>query len=427
MAPQMEACIGHKLVFEVFQRVETADAGMFLLALVDVAIAHAETLQPPLGRQQSAEIETESGLKARGVDGPEVDRLPQQTAVGIGGAVTDPVDEILVVVVKHARTAADAPPGVVFQSAFHGRKFFGLEVGVGLVTALAVIQLRDRRHTERRVVGGIDLPTASEKIARIDAGIDAHVHRRPTVLHGHDAGREGEAPEQNVVLGDKLHIGAVDTLLVIQVGAADVPRCGERFAEIGAHEVFVAQFGPEGCAPESPVEVGVEVHTEDISAVIVEGILVGPAAEEFEAVVVVVPVDGGAEVDGPFPGLCLQGRVGLEGVFELVVPLGTVECARPEVFHRETGMPAQGDGLVGVAAFIEGLATAVVGVQPAGLVARVAVAAGIAAREPAAPRAADIAAACPDRKIAEAAALDMGIQARALWCFGDNVDGSEER
>ena len=84
-------------------------------------------------------------------------------------------------------------------------------------------------------------------------------------------------------------------------------RLAKRFAEVAAHEILVAQFGSEGSATEKPVEVDVEVGSEDVGAVIVERILVGSVAEEFEAVFAVIPIDGRFEMESPVLVLGLDG------------------------------------------------------------------------------------------------------------------------
>ena len=96
--------------------------------------------------------------------------------------------------------------------------------------------------------------------------------------------------EQNVVFHHKAYVGAVDAVVVVAVGAADVVRIVERLAEVAAQEVFVAQFGSNGCSSENPVKITIEVDAEDVGAVIIEGLGVWGVAEEFEAVFRVIPV-----------------------------------------------------------------------------------------------------------------------------------------
>ena len=94
------------------------------------------------------------------------------------------------------------------------------------------------------------------------------------------------------MLNDEADVGAVDAVVVVAVGTADVVRVVERFAEVSAEKVFVSQFCTNGSASENPVEIAVEVYAEDVGAVIVERIFFGCVAEELETVVAVVPVDG---------------------------------------------------------------------------------------------------------------------------------------
>ena len=72
----------------------------------------------------------------------------------------------------------------------------------------------------------------------------------------------------------------------------------------------------------------------------VEGIFVAVAAEEFEAVLCVIPEDGGLEVNAAV-GLSLQGGVCLEQVLELVVEAGAVEGVGAEVLQGEACVPLE--------------------------------------------------------------------------------------
>ena len=96
---------------------------------------------------------------------------------------------------------------------------------------------------------------------------------------------------------DKLDIRAVQPDGIFSVCSVDMFRTGEWFAEVTTYEVFIAQFCSEGSTSERPVKVGIEVSTIDVSAMIVEGLLVGCATEELKAVHAAVPVDGRMDVE----------------------------------------------------------------------------------------------------------------------------------
>ena len=77
-------------------------------------------------------------------------------------------------------------------------------------------------------------------------------------------------------------------------------RLVQRFAQVRADEVFIAQLGGHGRAAQRPVHIGVEVDSHHVGAVIVERNLARPgvvATQQLEAVVLMVPVDGGTETD----------------------------------------------------------------------------------------------------------------------------------
>ena len=108
---------------------------------------------------------------------------------------------------------------------------------------------------------------------------------------------------------------------------------------------------------------------------VIEGIDVGRVTEQLKAVGGVVPIDRWSQVEAPLFVFCLDGGVGFHCVLILVVPFGTIEGVRAESAGAEAGMPADVELLGIVTALIESFSTAVVGIQTAGFVAAVAVAA----------------------------------------------------
>ena len=113
---------------------------------------------------------------------------------------------------------------------------------------------------------------------------------------------------------------------------------------------------------------------------IVEGVLLRGAAEEFEAVVAIVPVEDGLNLEASM-GLALDRSIGLGRVFELVVEFRAVECVRTEAFDARAEISVYVEFLAGVAALHEGFAVLVVAVELAGLAAEVAVGAASVHRD----------------------------------------------
>ena len=103
-------------------------------------------------------------------------------------------------------------------------------------------------------------------------------------------------------------VGAVQAVLII------AERCIQWLAQIATDNVFVAKLTAKGCAACCPVEVAVEVDAESIGAVMVERNQVFRSANQFEAVVAAIPVDGRFQVQ---TARCLA----LNGCEELQRPL----------------------------------------------------------------------------------------------------------
>ena len=90
-------------------------------------------------------------------------------------------------VVEDARLGTNVV-GRVVHASFQCRELLRQQVAVGLVSAYGVVQLSERRHSQRRVVRRIQLPVGAHAVAHVYARVDLHVHVRLAVLHRRDAG-----------------------------------------------------------------------------------------------------------------------------------------------------------------------------------------------------------------------------------------------
>ena len=253
---------------------------------------------------------------------------PKLTLVGL--AVADPVDQVAVTIVEGARLRLDGAAGVA-QSALDGAQFLWLQVAVRLMSPDGVVELREGRHSERGVEVGERLPVAVQPQAHVDAGIDSPVHVGLRVLRRRQSCRDEERSEGDVVFQEKLEIGAVEAVGVEALRPVDGVLPVERVAQVGAEDVLVAHLCSEGRAPQRPVEVGVEVEAEDLRAMVVVGHFRLRPAYQFEAILLVVPVDGWTEVELSASVLTLQRQEGLEGVLKLVVEARAIVSVRPVV------------------------------------------------------------------------------------------------
>ena len=133
-------------------------------------------------------------------------------------------------------------------------------------------------------------------VTDINAWIDGHIHVAPCVLHRHQTCGEGEVTQQQVVFQIAADVRTVHTKGVVAIRSFDMMRLQERFPEVAADEVFIAQFGSEGCPVLGvPVEITAEAHAIDIRAVVVVFHLLGLSTIPLIAVPVLVPVDAGVE------------------------------------------------------------------------------------------------------------------------------------
>lgn len=176
----------------------------------------------------------------------------------------------------------------------------------------------------------------------------------------------------------KTEVASVKAIGIVAVGAVDVYRIVERLAEISAHKVFVAEFGSEGCAPQNPVEPAVEVKSEHIGAVIVEGRLVGRSSVKLITVLKTVPVNRRPEVELASFRLSLNGREIFCGMLILLVGQKTVERIAAPSLVANSGVPSYREVVVIIASLIECPRAFVVGVETSALASQPAVAARIA-------------------------------------------------
>ena len=118
----------------------------------------------------------------------------------MGGVVGvhNPVYHILTVVVEDACRRRYSRCGE-FYAALKTTQFFGFQVLVGFMSANAVVQLRERRHSQRGVVRRIDLPVTCYLVAGVDARIDLYGHLALCVFDGNDACRDVQTAEQDVM------------------------------------------------------------------------------------------------------------------------------------------------------------------------------------------------------------------------------------
>ena len=327
--------------------------------------------------EQLLQVQTDGRLEAQRVDLRVVDTRPD--GIG-GGGIHHPVNHVTQVMIVHAGLCRHSRRQILHPT-LDGMQFLGLQVLVGLMTANAIVELGERRHAQRRVVGGIHLPVVADAIAGIYARIDLEGHAVPRILHRHEASRQCEALQQHVMLQVERKVRAVQSVLV---GAV---RAVQRLAEVAADDVLVAELSPQGRPPPLPVKVAVQVDAEDIGTVMIERHLVVHASYQLEAVVRAVPVDGGLEVQlilpascfkGLTPDVALQGRKPLQRALVLLVVLGTVERVRAEAFDRQTRISLQSDVRGRIRSLPEGLAALIVAVQRPGLGTLVAVGARVA-------------------------------------------------
>ena len=213
LSPQLQPRVGYEFVLQILQGVKTLDVGRLVVVLLDVAIAEAQFAQQSLTAQQLPCIELHLCFQAHSVNLAEVDRFPHQRARFVLRSVTDPVDKVRVVVVKDRRRRRHGI-GSVAHTGLQRGQFFGLQVGIGQMTALAVIQFRHRRHAQRRVVTGVNLQSVGHAQAGVEARIDVHRPFAPAIFRRHDAARKRQTVEQHVVFQNKLRAGAVQSLLV---------------------------------------------------------------------------------------------------------------------------------------------------------------------------------------------------------------------
>ena len=237
-------------------------------------------------------------------------------------------------------------------------QFLGLQVFVGLMTAYAIVQFRERRHAQRGVIRGIYLPMVSQSIAHIHTRINLERHLVPRVLHGDEARRERELSQQDVMFQVEAQVRTVQSEGIVTFGSMDMNRCMQGFPEVPAHQVFIAELSTKGCAPANPVEIAVQVHSADIRPVIIILHQIRLTVIAFIAITTLVPIDGRMEMEGALLRLSLNGCVYLIGMLKLVISLpfrcGVRRTAAPP-FRADSRMPADPQGIVFILSLVEQL------------------------------------------------------------------------
>ena len=212
----------------------------------------------------------------------------------------------------------------------------------------------------------------------------------------------------------------------VQAADIDTPGIGQLLSEVRADDPFVPGLGTEGRLSQPRLSPEVQVRAQDIGLVVIERILLRSAAEQFEAVLPMVPVQGRGEVQGAFT-FRLDGSEGLQRVLELVVEFGAVEGAGSEILVAHARLPAEVTPSEVMGAVPEGLDGTEVAVQAAGGVPAVAVAALVSGGN------AVEAAPVPDFRRGrspqgpERAAFHAGGHRVLRSLARDNIDGAQQR
>ena len=160
---QMQLQGSRQLVTEILQGILRLDMLSCLLVFIQVGIGYAERLQELLGWPQLMEMDITGCFNAHGVHLRMVHAFPYRIS---HGGVENPVDHVPAMMMEHAGTGSNRTREV-FHPAFHGMQFLGFQVFVGLMTAYAIVQFRERRHAQRGVIRGIYLPMVPQSIAHI--------------------------------------------------------------------------------------------------------------------------------------------------------------------------------------------------------------------------------------------------------------------
>ena len=142
----------------------------------------------------------------------------------------------------------------------------------------------------------MQFPVWGRAVTHVDAWIHGHVHIAPCVFHRHKSCGDGHLVQQDVMLQIAADIRSVHTEGVVAIRPLDMMCLRQRFAQITANEVFVAQFCSEGRASCLPVEIGACTHTIHIRTVIIVFHLLCLTPISLIAVAVLVPVETGAQV-----------------------------------------------------------------------------------------------------------------------------------
>ena len=331
-----------------------------------MAVAQAEGTEEESGpSQQIRPRQPERNFLSERVQPRMVYRHPG--CILAGGSVHDPVDQIVAPVVIGRGRGPDAP-AEEFHAAFQGAEFLGLQVGIRQVSAHRIVQFRKSGHAVGRVVGGIEPHGVGNPEVGVNAREQADSFLVAGIVNRRKSCRGGQPAQDDMMLQEQVESRPV------QAADIDAPGIGSFLAEVRADDPFVPGLGTEGRLSQPRIGPEVQVRAQDIGLVVIERIFFRSAAEQFEAVLSMVPVQGRGEMQGAFP-FRLDGSEGLQRVLELVVEFGAVEGAGSEILVAHARLPAEVTPSEVMGAVPEGLDGTEVAVQAAGGVPAVAVAA----------------------------------------------------
>ena len=412
-----EIGLDHDLVADVFQGIEGPQMGFQRLVLRLVGVPQAECAEEESRpSQQVGQGQPEGGFLSERIQPRMVHGRPWRILPG--GSVHDPVDEVVTPVVIYGGDGPDAAPQV-FRAPFQCPELFRFQVRIGPVAAHRVIQVGESGHPIGRVVGGIE----PEGIGNLEVGIDTgekhHAFAVPGIVDGREARRGGKASNRDMVLQEEVQRRTGETADIDAFGAF------QPLSQVRTDDPLMPGFRAEGALAQAGFDPEIQVRAGDIGFVVIERILFRSATEQFEAVFPMVPVEGGGEVQRPFP-FRPDGREGLQRVFELVVVGRAVEGAGAEVLVAEAHLPAEVAAAEVVRAVPEGLDGGVVAVLAAGSVAAEAIAALITRRN--AVETAPVHEFCRCRRAerTEGAALHAGGRGISGGLARDDIDGAQQ-
>ena len=176
-----------------------------------------------------------------------------------------------------------------------GAQFLGFQVRVRQVTAHRVVQFGEGGHAVGRVVGSVDAHGIGNPEIGVHAREQADSFPVAGIVHRREPRRSGKPPHDDMMLQEQVECRAGQPADIDPVGP------GQRLPEVRTHDPFVPGLGAESRLPQAGIGPETQVGARDIGLMVIERILVGRAAEQFEAVFSVVPVQGGREMQASLP------------------------------------------------------------------------------------------------------------------------------